>query len=267
LIDLVIIGIALAVRNSIKKAERTGDYVPRGIAGAMEWILEALYNLTETSAGKWARKIFPWFATIFLIVLLSNLIKLFPGVESVGLIHHVHEGQEGYEISAIGGNWYTWDAVPVEGEEGYLLTPFFRSPSTDLNFTLALALISVFMTQVIGIRAQGFRYFSKFVNFTTAFKKPFFGFMDLLVGLLETISEFAKILSFAFRLFGNMFAGMVLLALVGVMLPIFVPSMLYMFEFFIGLIQAFVFGMLTMVFMAQATRGHGGEDHAEGEAH
>lgn len=267
LVDLIIIGLALAVRNSIKRAERTGDYVPRGIAGAMEAFLEAVYNLTESSAGKWARKIFPWFATIFLMVMFSNFIKLIPGVESIGVMHHAHEGQEGYTISSIGGNWYLWNATPATGEEAYLLTPFFRSASTDLNFTLALALISVLMTQVIGIRAQGFRYFSKFVNLTTAFKKPFFGFMDFLVGLLETISEFAKILSFAFRLFGNMFAGMVLLALVGVMLPIFVPSMVYMFEFFIGLIQAFVFGMLTMVFMAQATRGHGGEDHAEGEAH
>ncbi|HBA92763.1 MAG TPA: hypothetical protein DCZ08_13810 [Anaerolineaceae bacterium] len=80
--------------------------------------------------------------------------------------------------------------------------------------------------------------------------------------MLETISEFAKILSFAFRLFGNMFAGFVLMALISAMIPIFVPSMISMFEFFIGLIQAFVFGMLTMVFMAQATQGHGGgEEH------
>lgn len=267
LVDLLIIGIALAVRNNIKRAERNQDFVPRGIAGVMETLLEAVYNLTETSAGKWARTIFPWFATIFIMVMFSNLIKLVPGVESIGILEHAKAGQEGYAITAIGGNWYTWDAAAAEGDHAYVLTPFFRSASTDLNYTLALALISVLMTQLIGIRAQGFRYFSKFVNFTTAFKKPFFGFMDLLVGLLETISEFAKILSFAFRLFGNMFAGMVLLALVGVMLPVFVPSMLYMFELFIGLIQAFVFGMLTMVFMAQATRGHGGEDHGEGEAH
>jgi F-type H+-transporting ATPase subunit a len=141
-----------------------------------------------------------------------------------------------------------------------VVTPFARALSTDLNFTAALALISVLMTQVIGVQAQGFHYFGKFLNFGTMFKKPFFGFMDFLVGILETISEFSKILSFAFRLFGNMFAGMVLLALIGVMVPIFVPSMIMMFELFIGAIQAFVFGMLTMVFMAQATQGHGGEE-------
>jgi len=144
-----------------------------------------------------------------------------------------------------------------------VVVPFARALSTDLNFTLALALISVVMTQVIGVQAQGIHYFSKFLNFTTMFKKPFLGFMDFIVGLLETISEFSKILSFTFRLFGNMFAGMVLMALVGVMVPIFVPSLIMFFELFIGAIQAFVFGMLTLTFMAQATQGHGGEaEHA-----
>ena len=84
--------------------------------------------------------------------------------------------------------------------------------------------------------------------------------MDFIVGILETISELSKVLSFAFRLFGNMFAGMVLMALVGAMVPVFVPSMIMMFELFIGVIQAFVFGLLTMVFMAQATQGHGAEE-------
>jgi F-type H+-transporting ATPase subunit a len=93
---------------------------------------------------------------------------------------------------------------------------------------------------------------------------PFFGAMDFLVGLIELISEFFKILSFAFRLFGNMFAGMVLAAIVAGLLGrmSILPSMIMLFELFVGLIQAFVFGMLTMVFMAQATQGHG-EEHSE----
>jgi F-type H+-transporting ATPase subunit a len=97
------------------------------------------------------------------------------------------------------------------------------------------------------------------------FTVPFFGAMDFLVGLLELISELARILSFAFRLFGNMFAGVVLVAVVAGLLGFLsiIPSMLMMFELFVGVIQAFVFGMLTMVFMAQATQGHG-EEHAEG---
>lgn len=252
LMDIVIIAIALMVRNGAKK----DPVAPKGVAGGFEMLLEVLYNLTESTAGKFAKKIFPWFATIMIVVLFANLIKLLPGFETIGLIHHA---EHGYEIQALGGNWFTVLNEKAE-HDGYVVTPFARALSTDLNFTVALALISVVMTQVIGVQAQGFRYFGKFVNTSTMFKKPFFGFMDLLVGLLETISEFSKILSFAFRLFGNMFAGMVLLALIGVMIPVFMPSMIMMFELFIGLIQAFVFGMLTMVFMAQATQGHGAEE-------
>lgn len=252
LMDVVIILVALAVRNGSRK----NGMVPKGLAGGFEMLVEMLYNLTESTAGKYAKKVFPWFATIMIVVLFANLVKLVPGFETIGLLHH---SEHGYEIQALGGNWFT--VLNKEAHEGgYVVTPFARALSTDLNFTAALALISVLMTQVIGVQAQGIGYFSKFLNFKTVFKKPFFGFMDLLVGLLETISEFSKILSFAFRLFGNMFAGMVLLALIGVMIPVFVPSMIMMFELFIGAIQAFVFGMLTMVFMAQATQGHGGEE-------
>ena len=251
LMDIVIILIALGVRNAAKKNE----LAPGGIGGVFEMLVEMLYNLTQNTAGKFASKIFPWFATILIVVLFANLLKLIPGFETVGLLHHT---EHGYATQALGGNWFT--VLNEEKEGGSMVTPFLRGVSTDLNFTLALALISVLMTQVVGIQAQGFRYFGKFINVSTMFKKPFFGFMDLLVGLLELISEFSKILSFTFRLFGNMFAGMVLLALIGVMIPVFMPSMIMMFELFIGLIQAFVFGMLTMVFMAQATQGHGAEE-------
>ncbi len=252
LVDLVIIIIALLVR----RGSRRNGLEPKGIAGAFEMIVEMLYNMTESSAGKYAKKIFPWFATILILVLFANLIKLLPGFETVGILEH---SEHGYAVESIGGNWFK--LVGEEGaENGYVLTSFFRALSTDLNFTLALALIAVVMTQVIGVQAQGFKYFSKFINFTTMFKKPFFGFMDFIVGLLELISEFSKILSFTFRLFGNMFAGMVLMALVGAMIPVFVPSMIMMFELFIGAIQAYVFGMLTLTFMAMATQGHGGEE-------
>lgn len=260
-IDLIIIGIALAVRH----ATRSDSLIPAGIAGAMELAVEAIYNLTESSAGKHAKKIFPWFATIIILVLVTNLVKLIPGFETIGLLHHY---KDGHPIQQLFAGVATILPGEAKAGEGYLVTPFLRGPSTDLNFTLALALISVFMIQVIGFQTQGPAYLLKFFNVTNLFKKPFFGAMDFLVGLLELISEFAKILSFAFRLFGNMFAGVVLVALVGSMLPVFLPSFIYMFEFFIGLIQAFVFGMLTMVFMAQATRGHSDEEHgAVDEAH
>lgn len=253
-IDLIVLALALAVRSGARK----GELVPGGVAGVIEWLLEALYNLTETSAGKYARKIFPWFATIFILVLVANMTKLIPGVETVGILHHA---ETGHPIQELVKGIFT--VLPGEMENGYIVTPWFRALSTDLNFTVALALIAVVMTQVIGFQTQGLGYLTKFINMRTMFTRPFFGFIDFLVGFLELISELAKVLSFSFRLFGNMFAGMVLVALVGSMVPIFAPAMILAFEFFIGLIQAFVFGMLTMVFMAQATRGHGGEVHVD----
>lgn len=254
ILDILIILMALAVNRAIKG----GNLVPKGITAIVEMLVETIYNMTETSAGKHTKKIFPWFATIMIIVIVANLMKILPGMETIGVLHHYDHG---YETQALGGNWY--NILPVEAHEGegYIVTPFFRGVSTDLNFTLALALIAVFMTQFIGIQSQGVRYFTKFINTTTIFKKPALGFIDFLVGFLELISELAKILSFTFRLFGVMFAGTVLVALMGSMLPIFVPAGVFLFEIFMGVIQAFVFGMLTMVFMVQATQGHG--DHAE----
>ncbi|MBP9040301.1 MAG: F0F1 ATP synthase subunit A [Anaerolineaceae bacterium] len=252
LMDVVIIVIALIVRHTAKKDE----LAPKGLAGVFEMLVEMLYNMTESTAGKWAKKIFPWFATVLILVLFANLLKLIPGFETIGLLHH---SAEGYEAQSLGGNWYTILNTKAE-EGGYMVTPFLRGVSTDINFTLALAIIAVTMTQVIGFQANGFRYLEKFFNFRTIFKKPVFGLIDVFVGLLELISEFSKILSFTFRLFGNMFAGMVLMALVAAMLPVFMPAGIMLFELFIGVIQAYVFGMLTMVFMAQATQGHSAEE-------
>jgi len=254
---VLLVVIAYFTNRSLKQSAQT-DLVPRGIGNVVEAILEVLYNLTEGSAGsKWARAIFPWFATILIYVLFANLLKLVPGFESIGVLHHVDHG---HAITPIGGNWNLFTSE--EGE--YVLAPFLRGISVDLNFTVALALIAVVMIQVIGFRAQGAGYLSKFFNTRRMFKVPFFGAMDFLVGLLELISELSKILSFAFRLFGNMFAGIVLVAIVAGLLGRFsiLPAMVMLFELFVGVIQAFVFGMLTMVFMAQATQGHG-EEHAE----
>lgn len=255
---VLIVLVAYFTNRSLKQSERT-DLVPRGIGNLMESFFELLYNLTEGSAGtKYARMIFPWFATIMFYVLFANLLKLIPGFESIGVLHHAHG--EGHAKELLFGNWYLF--TDKEGE--YILAPFLRGISVDLNFTFALALISVVMIQVVGFRAQGIGYLSKFFNTRRMFKVPFFGAMDFLVGLLELISELSKILSFAFRLFGNMFAGIVLVAIVAGLLGKFsiLPAMVMLFELFVGVIQAFVFGMLTMVFMAQATQGHG-EEHAE----
>jgi len=253
-LTIILLGvIAYFTNRSLQKSAQT-DLVPRGIGNVMEALLEVLYNLTESSAGaKYARMIFPWFATIMVYVLFANLLKLIPGFESIGVLHQVSQGHP------VSGSIL----LPGEVENGYILAPFFRGISVDLNLTFALAFISFIMIQVIGFRAQGLSYLSKFFNTRRMFTVPFFGAMDFIVGFLELISELAKILSFAFRLFFNMFAGVILVAVVAFLMGkiTILSSMLYLFELFVGVIQAFVFGMLTMVFMAQATQGHG-EEHA-----
>ena len=256
---LLIVLLAFFTNRSLRKSQET-DLVPRGIGNAMEAFFELIYNLTEGSAGaKWAPKIFPWFATIMFYVLFANLLKLIPGFESIGFVRAATG--EGYAAVPLFGS--VLQLLPkVEEAGGFILVPFARGVSLDLNFTFALALISVAMTQVIGFQAQGIGYLSKFFNFTTMFKKPFFGAMDFLVGLLELISELGKILSFSFRLFFNMLAGIILVAVVAALMGkiTIVGSMLYLFELFVAAIQAFVFGMLTMVFMSMATQGHGHEE-------
>jgi F-type H+-transporting ATPase subunit a len=260
---LLLIVITFFTNRSLTKSQRT-DLVPHGIGNLMEALLEILYNLTESAAGaKWAKKIFPWFATILIYVLFANLLKLIPGFESIGFLRPA--AGDGYTVSQIGGGWSILLPAAV-ASGGFILVPFFRGISLDLNFTFALAIIAVVMIQVIGFQAQGFGYLSKFFNVRTMFKTPFFGAMDFLVGLIELFSEIMKVISFAFRLFFNMFAGIILVAVVAFLLGkiTIVSSMLYLFELFVGVIQAFVFGMLTMVFMAMATKGHGQEEeHAE----
>jgi F-type H+-transporting ATPase subunit a len=259
--DVVLILLALAV----KRATSSGDLVPKGVSGAMEALVEALYNLTEGSAGKWAKTIFPYFATITLLVLCANWLEMIPGVDSIGWLEKAEgPGNQVMQLTS-GISAIVSHGTQTAAGEGYKIVPFVRPASTDLNFTAGLALIAVVMIQVVGFRAQGFRYFSKFFNLTTIASKPGLGLMDFIVSILELISELSKILSFAFRLFGNVFAGSVLLFLVGSMLPYF-QSGVYLFEFFIGLIQAIVFGMLTMVFMSMATQGHGGEEHEHAAA-
>lgn len=256
--DMLLIILAFAVNRAIKR----GDLVLTGIVGAVEAILEALYSLAESTAGKWAKSIFPWMATIVMLVLVVNWMELIPGVDSIGLLHHSEDGFPVQEIGKLGDLSITSivkeDAEhPLDAEhELFALVPFVRVASTDLNFTISLALITMVMVQVFGVRALGAAYFTKFFNFKTLFSKPMFGVLDLGVGLLELVSEISKVLSFSFRLFGNIFAGSVLLFVIGSLVPVLVQTAILMLEFFVGLIQAIVFGMLAMTFMAQATVGH-----------
>lgn len=251
----------------------SGKLVPEGFYGFTEFLVEFLWNATESTAGKWARKVFPFTATIFFLVLAANFTKLLPIYETIGTLEQAHGSVQGYApVQLLPGVYAIDPTKPVphsdaagEGEGGMCtsctVTPWLRAPATDLNFTFALAIIAVVMTQYFGFAALGPAYLQKFFNFKTMFTVPMFGVIDFAVGILELVSEFAKILSFGFRLFGNIFAGTLLLSILGALTAVVVPSALFGLETFVGAIQAYVFSMLALVFMSQATIGHGGEDH------
>jgi F-type H+-transporting ATPase subunit a len=272
MIVLIVIAVAATRRipRDLEKASNQ-DLVPSGLQNFMEMLIEYIWNLASGIGGSWTSKFFPIVTTIFLFVLLSNWMGLLPGVASIGLLEHPHDPEVvGYQVQGRVLTAELAEPLPAgeataEGGEahgaGYHLIPFFRPPSTDLNFTLALGLISIFLVQYFGVRSLGGSYFKKFFD-TSGFKQgAFLGGIGIFVGILELISEFARILSFGFRLFGNIFAGEVLLGVMAFLIPYIASLPFYGLEVFVGFIQAAVFMMLSLVFFSTATAGHGSEEH------
>lgn len=262
LVMIALIILALLATRRIPRDLSTAsnaDLVPSGLQNVFEMVVEAIGNLTRSVAGNWTPKFFPIVATIFLLVLLSNYSGLLPGVGSIGLLEHPHtEGEAGFVAN---GAILTAEEAH-EGEEGFIVVPFFRAPSADLNFTLALAIVTVVLTQYFGIKSQGGAYFKKFFDVSGFKQGALMGIIGLFVGVLELIGEISRLLSFSFRLFGNIFAGEVLLMVIGFLIPYIASLPFYGLELFVGFIQAAVFMMLAVVFMSMATQGHGGESHA-----
>ena len=146
-----------------------------------------------------------------------------------------------------------------------IIAPYFRSVMTDANAPLAIAIFSFIFVEYWGLSTLGFSYLGKFFAFGALRKGPM-GVIDVFVGLLEFVSELSRIISFTFRLFGNIFAGEVLLLMMTFLVPFVLADIFYALELFVGLIQAFVFAMLTLVFAVSAVSHHGG-DHEAAEAH
>lgn len=196
--------------------------VPRGSQNFFELIVETILSGidTVTHNRNESQRFFPLIATIFLFVLLVNWAGLLPGMGGAFGVKAIHEGHP-------------------------TIIPFIRSTSADLNFTIALAALSVITVQAIGIASIGIaKYAGKFFNFSSP--------INFFVGILELVSEVAKLISFSFRLFGNIFAGEVLLTVMTVLVPYIIPLPFLMLEVFVGLIQALVFAMLTLVFAKMA---------------
>ncbi len=267
--------------------------IPSGAQNVIEVIIEQMVNLFEGIAGPMWRKFFTIAATIFLLVLVSNFVGLIPGAGSIGVIKvgeethsKIENGQVCFENEEThtcnpSGIFIVGDAPeflkPISlanknaeargehPEEHAALAPFLRAPSSDINLPLALALVSVIMTQVYGMQKQGLKYWTRFFSFGRLLKGDIaFGLIDVFVGLVEFISEIGKIVSFTFRLFGNVFAGEIILLIMAFLFFI-LPFPFVLFEFFVAFIQAFVFAVLTMAFMRIATAEHGGEGHGEAQ--
>ncbi|KKW40277.1 hypothetical protein A3I46_02920 [Candidatus Kaiserbacteria bacterium RIFCSPLOWO2_02_FULL_54_13] len=196
---------------------RSLSLVPGRLQAGVEWAFEgSLVYMTEVLESKaLAQRFFPLVASIFLFIAVINEVEFFPGVGSLGLVHSSE------------------------------FLPFLRASTTDLNFTLALALIAFFTIEVTGITMLGIStYARKYVNL----KSP----IGFAVGLIELVSNLGRLISFSFRLFGNIFAGEVLIMVASYFVPYILPAPLMGFEMFIGLVQALVFAMLTLFFIKLA---------------
>jgi F-type H+-transporting ATPase subunit a len=251
---------------------RNMSLVPSGLQNIMEMLIEYLAGLSESVAGpERGRKFFTIPATIFILVLFSNLMGLIPGFGPIGVISLAANQQPPNGIVVLGSVPSAFVVHAAEGDVP-VLAPFVRAPSTDVNLPLALALITMVMVEFYGVQMLGLlHYLGKFFNFKRLGKFFMglirgkfnlgdlgFGFIDAFAGLVELFSELGKVVAFTFRLFGNIFAGEVVLLIMS-FLFLLLPFIFYGLELFVAVIQAFVFCVLAIAFMTIATTPHAGE--------
>jgi F-type H+-transporting ATPase subunit a len=229
--------------------------IPGRLQMAFEFVVTTLMDLCESIAGpKYGRQVFPIIATIFLFVFINAWTSLIPGYGSItiGVSHLGH-------------------IVDI---------PLLRGANTDINVPLALALVAFFTVWFFGFKASGLRYlnqFFQFKRFGQAFKdiahgKPKsalgnfgFGIIDFFVGILEFVSQFIRLISFTFRLFGNMTAGEILLLSISFLVPWVLSIAIYGLEMLVGFVQALAFSLLTLIFTSMAVAGHESEEHSAEE--
>jgi len=287
---LLVMAFILLAGTLIARRART---IPAGRAqGVAELIVEFLLGLVEGTAGRNAgRRIFPLVGGIFIFILFANYSGLLPGVGTIGYWHE-EEAEAGHEVVAVdvegedaaapgaveAGEEATSDVAAATASEGAeeaavttedeahdrVLVPYLRAPNADLNMTLAMALLTFTVVQIAGINAHGF------IGRIKHMANPWWIFP------LELIQEFARIISLSFRLFGNIFAGEVLLAVMYALanaikiavIPLAIPVVFLFLEVLFGTIQALVFALLTLIYITLATAGgHGDEAHESQESH
>jgi F-type H+-transporting ATPase subunit a len=228
-------------------ATRKMKLIPRGLQNFAEFIIESLLNFVKGVAGeKNARTIFPLMSTIFLFVMTNAFLALLPFFGTIGITEH--------------------DGTFIH---------LFRAANTDINLPLSIAIISVVCVEYWGLRSLGLLHYSKnffdlgplrdgFLSLFRGKVKPafsgiLFGFINVFVGVIEVLSHLIRIVSFAFRLFGNMTAGEILLLVITFLIPFSVSVIFYGLELLVGFVQALIFAGLTLVFGVIAMASHGEE--------
>ncbi len=273
LVDSVLLGCAAYIGKNIKR-------IPGKFQNLIEMVIDGFYNLTESVSGKNAAQIFPWFMSFFFFILIANWSGLLPGAGSIGFyepVTHTTEVKTKETVKALPSeesHTVTDEHAPVtidthtekttqasettnstDSHEKPHLVSLMRNATSELNVTLALALISLVATHALSIKTIGIKdYLLRFFSFNPIL---------LFVGLLELVSEFTKIVSLSFRLFGNIYAGEVVLHTISKLFAFVFPLPFIFLEIIVGLVQALVFGMLTMVFMSVMMTSHNSEEHTE----
>lgn len=233
LVVLIIVIFGLFIRTRIK-------LVPRGLQNMVEAVIDMLLDVFDSVTGSRAKtlKYFPFVLSFFVFILLNNWLGLLPGVGSIGQVASEH------------------------GEKVFI--PFFRGGTADLNTTLALAIIGVVFSHIFSVMALGFwKYINKFINIKAILEIPkkiikdpaiiFVNPIKVFVGLIEIVGEAAKVASLSFRLFGNIFAGEVLLASMSALLAFGLPIPFMFLEIIVGLVQAFIFAILILAYLSMNT--------------
>ena len=208
----IVVGILVVTAVVMGKRLRM---TPSRFQTLLEWVFSFVYDYVSEILGSrdLGRRFFPLIVTLFLFIFTANIIEFTPGIGSVGFFH-------------TGGEF----------------TPLLRSVNTDLNVTLALAIISFVIIELTGIAVLGiFKYGSKFINLHSP--------IGFIVGIIELFSEIARLISFSFRLYGNILAGEVLILVAIYFLPYIGLVSLMMFEVFVGFIHAAIFAILTLFFI------------------
>jgi F-type H+-transporting ATPase subunit a len=196
--------------------------VPGTLQTVAESAVSYFHETTEQIAGKFTNSIYPWFGSFFLYIFLTNIMGLLPGFGSYGFYEHSH----GHEV----------------------FVPYLRASTSDFNTTLALACVSLVATHALAIKYNGLKgYLKKFFSINPIL---------LFVGLLELVSEATKVISLSFRLFGNIYAGEVVIHTINNLFAYIAPIPFLLLESIVAFVQALVFAMLTMVFMTILVNPH-----------